>query len=101
MRTTFKDLKFGKCWDGVQSLVQFGDYQLSIVKHSTSYGGKQGLYEIAVFKDDDQVELPGITQEGDTVKGWLTEADVDGIMLKMTTVSASDPVPLEVDNKTS
>jgi len=35
------------------------------------------LYEIAVFKDEDQVEMPGITEEGDTVKGFLKESDVD------------------------
>ena len=40
------------------------------------------------------VELPGIT-EGDTVKGWLSEDDVTGILLKMVTISGID-VPKQV-----
>ena len=88
-------------FDGTQVILEFGEYDLSIVSHSGSYGGNEGLYEIAVIKNGSFKIMPGITEAHDTVKGWLTEADVDGIMLKMTTVSASDPVPLEVDNKTS
>jgi hypothetical protein len=37
------------------------------------------------------VELPGITQEGDTVKGWLTKDDVNIIIQKMITVSGVNP----------
>ena len=53
------------------------------MQHSGSYGSYKGLYEIGVFKGDDMVELAGITAEGDTVKGWLTEKDVTEIMDKM------------------
>ena len=83
----FNDLQFVKFLDGVSATVTYGDYELSIVKHSSSYGGTGGLYEIAVFKGNDMVEMPGITEEGDTVKGWLTEEDVSGIMKKMSYVS--------------
>ena len=79
----FSDLQFTKFLDGVSATVTYGDYELSVVKHSGSYGGTGGLYEIAVFKGDNMVEMPGITQEGDTVKGWLSEQDVTGIMKKM------------------
>ena len=79
----FNDLQFVKFLDGVSATVTYGDYELSVVKHSSSYGGKQGKYEIAVFKGDGMVEMPGITEEGDTVKGWLTEQGVTGIMKKM------------------
>ena len=84
----FEDIKFVSLYDGKQAVIPFGDYELSIVSHSSSYGGKQGLYEIAVFKADsnDQVELPGITEEGDTVKGFLTEAGVMTIIKKMQTL---------------
>ena len=82
----FNDLQFTKFLDGVSATVTYGDYELSVVKHSGSYGGTGGLYEIAVFKGDDMVEMPGITQEGDTVKGWLSEQDVTGIMKKMVAV---------------
>ena len=84
----FKETKMPK---GIQSLLMFGDYELSIVQSDFSYGGKQGLYEIAVMKDDVQVEMPGITQEGDTVKGSLSENEVEVIIKKMHLMSGADP----------
>jgi hypothetical protein len=75
---------------GVQAIVDFGKYELSIVQNEMSYGNKQGLYEIAVFKNSKQTELPGITQEGDTVKGYLTESDIDAIMLKLYTITGTE-----------
>lgn len=88
----FQDIKF---YDtdtpkGIQGMKHFGDYQLSIIKSDFSYGGKQGLYEIAVIKDHDQVELPGITEPGDTVKGFLNESEVENIMKKMLTISGQN-----------
>ena len=88
----FEDIKFDKLYDGKQAVIPFGDYELSIVSHSSSYGGKDGLYEIAVFKDVDQVELPGITETGDTVKGFLTEAGVMSIIKKMMTITKKELV---------
>jgi len=79
----FSDLQFTRFLDGISASVTYGDYELSVVRHSGSYGNSNGLYEIAVFKGDDMVEMPGITEEGDTVKGWLSEQDVTGIMKKM------------------
>lgn len=89
----FKDIPFNetKIPKGIQALMKFKDYELSIVKNSSSYGNAQGLYEIAVFKGNDQVELPGITEQGDTVKGFLSEGDVMGIIKKMHLVSGADP----------
>lgn len=89
----FADIKFNKTDipNGIQSMLKFGDYDLSIVKSDFSYGGKSGLYEIAVFKGDGQVELPGITEQGDTVKGFLSESEVEGIIKKMHLVSGADP----------
>ena len=86
MKRKFDDLQFVEFLDGVSATVTYGEYELSVVKHSSSYGGKQGKYEIGVFKGNEMVEMPGITQEGDTVKGWLTEEDVSGIMAKMMAV---------------
>lgn len=81
--------------NGVQVILKFGDkYDLSIVQNEVSYGNKQGLYEIAVFEDMDQVELPGITNPGDTVKGWLTEKDVNTIIKKMYTITMENPVQI-------
>lgn len=76
---------------GVQALLQFDNYELSIINNEASYGNKQGLYEIAVFKDGEQCELPGVTHPGDTVKGWLTESDVDAIIKKMYFLTGTTP----------
>jgi len=83
---TFDDLKFVKFLDGVSATATYGEYELSVVRHSGSYGNSNGLYEIGVFKGGEMVEMPGITQEGDTVKGFLTEDMVTGIMKKMMAV---------------
>ena len=76
---------------GVQAILNFGEYELSIVQNESSYGNKQGLYEIAVFKGNQQHELPGVTQPGDTVKGFLSEEDVNGILKKMYLITGKLP----------
>lgn len=78
-------------FDGTQVVLFFGDYELSIVSHSGSYGGNKGLYEIGVFNGNTMVNLPGITEEHDTVKGWLTEDDVDTIIKKMYFLTGKTP----------
>lgn len=89
----FEEIKFESTDvpNGVQALMQFGEYELSIVKSDFSYGGKQGLYEIGVFKGNEMVSLPGITEEHDTVKGFLSEDNVVGIIKKMSTISGVFP----------
>ena len=74
---------------GIQAKVKFSGFMLSIIQNEVSYGGSKGLYEIAVFSEDSQVELPGITAKGDTVKGFLTESDVDAILTKMHTITGT------------
>lgn len=78
--------------NGVQAILDFGKYELSIIKNDCSYGGTRGLYEIAVFENSNMVELPGVTAEGDTVKGFLTEPAVDAIIKKMYTITKKEPV---------
>ena len=81
--------------NGVQAMLKFGDdYKLSIVKSDFSYGGTKGLYEIGVFKSHSMVELPGITQPGDTIKGFLSPEEVNGIITKMKTITGVEPVQL-------
>ena len=75
---------------GVQAIVDFGEYELSIIQNQMSYGGKDSLYEIGVFKGNGMVELPGITADGDTVKGFLTPSDVDAILTKMYTITGTE-----------
>lgn len=52
------------------------NYELSVVRHNSSYGGKKGLFEIALFKGESQICLPPITQDEDTVNGFLTKEQV-------------------------
>lgn len=89
----FSDLRFKKTSfpKGIQAKVAYGDYELSIVRNTASYGNSQGLYEIGVYKNGCFAELPGITNKGDNVKGFLSETDVTGIMLKLHSISAEKP----------
>jgi len=81
--------------NGVQAILKFGDaYELSIIQSDFSYGGSKGLYEIGVFKNGVMEEMPGITNDNDTVRGYLTEEDVNGIIKKMHLVSGADPVQI-------
>ena len=77
---------------GYQCVLEFGDeYALSIISGKGAHGGDQGLYEIGVIKHGDLAEMPGITADGDTVKGYLTEADVNAIIKKMYLLSGKEP----------
>ena len=73
---TFKELKFGERFNGVQAIVNFGNgYEVSIVKHGGSYGSDKGLYEIGVFGPHGGMCDP--LGWGDDVKGWLTPEGVE------------------------
>lgn len=81
--------------DAFQVRLAFGDHhELSIVKHTGSYGNKSGLYEIGVFVNGEFANMPGITEDHDTVKGWLSKDEVDGIIVKMFTITGKDPVQI-------
>lgn len=74
-----------------QCMLSFGDYELSIISGDGAYGTKNAPFEIAVFKNGDMVEMPGITDEDDTVKGYLTESDVGAIIKKMYLITGKSP----------
>jgi hypothetical protein len=83
--------------DGRQAVLDFGDYHLSII--NDGYGSDQGLYEIGVFEAaegvaSDMIELPGITEDGDIVKSYLTESDVDIIIKKLYLITGKTPVQI-------
>lgn len=72
----FEDLEFKKLFwkNGIQARVDFENgYGASVVRHDNSYGGKDGLYELAVLKDGDLCYDTPITSD---VLGFLTEAEV-------------------------
>lgn len=94
MNQTLLGLSFdtSKYHKGIQLVLDFERYNLSIIQHEGSYGGKKGLFEIMVSDASGGVELPGITAEGDSVKGFLTLEEVGGICKKLTTITGNDPV---------
>ena len=74
---------------GKQALIQCGDYTLSVITGPGAYGGGQGKYEIAIFNSQGiMTKLPGIHDDYkdkycDDVIGYLSESDVDLIILKL------------------
>lgn len=79
---------------GRQIVLDFGKYHLSII--DDGYGREDHLLEIGLFAAKDgvglnMVALPGITDEGDTVRGYLTEADVDAIIKKLYSITLVEP----------
>jgi hypothetical protein len=78
-----------------QCVLSFGDeYELSIISGKGAYSTETAPYEIAVIKHGNLVEMPGITDEDDTVKGYLTEADVGVIIKKMYLITGKSPVQI-------
>lgn len=82
---TFKDLEFKPHPlhnEGVVSRIQFENgYGASVVKHSFSYGGDKGLYELAVL--DSNSELTYDTPITNDVIGWLRPEDVTEVLIKI------------------
>ena len=98
MNATLLGLQFdtSKYHKGIQLVLDFKKYELSVVKHDGSYGGTQGLFEVMVRDASGGVELPGITEPGDTVKGWLTLEDVSVICKKLMSITGVEPVKVAI-----
>ena len=60
--------------NGVQVVHEFPNgYGASVVKHDYSYGGKDGIWEMAVLKEGELCYNTHITND---VIGYLSDADV-------------------------
>ena len=85
LQATYRNTFTG--WDGVLwgqqmnkyiRVIEFENgYSASIVSHDMSYGGKEGLFEIALLHDGEMVYDTPVTH--DTI-GWLDFAGVAGIL---------------------
>jgi hypothetical protein len=83
---TFKDLEFqtisDSFYNGVTSRIHFENgFGASVVKHDFSYGGKRGLYELAVLFDN-ELHYDNPVAMGD-VRGYLTEEVVTELLLQI------------------
>ena len=80
---TFQDLPFDSMNDGFmigkKARMHFDNgYGVSVVSHNYSYGGRNGLYEVAVLDSNDQLTYE--TSVTNDVLGYLTEEDVTDVM---------------------
>ena len=76
---------------GYQCVLEFNETtQLSIITGVGAYGNDNAPYEIAVIKNGDLTKMPGIT-DNDTVRGYLTESDVDSIITKLYILTGKEP----------
>ena len=80
----FQDLPFFPINDapfmvGKKARMHFDNgFGVSVVSHSYSYGGRDGLYEVAVLDSDDNLTYD--TPVTNDVIGYLTEEDVTDVM---------------------
>ena len=71
----FNDISETHGAGAVQAYVELPNgYEVSVVRHSGSYGSEKGLYEIGCFFNHHMVDPD---DWGDTVKGWCTPEDVE------------------------
>ena len=87
-RFTFKNLNLKEDNLGIQrTRLSFGPkYGLSIIKEPN-----KTYYEIGALVNNELTELSGITAHGDTVQAGLSPDDINTIIVKMQTISASEP----------
>jgi hypothetical protein len=81
---TFNDLIFKKLPDGmgIQCRIDFPNgYGASIVKGPYTYGGRDGLFELAVLDSDGQLTYD--TPITDDVVGYLTEDGVSALLAEI------------------
>lgn len=80
----FTDLDFGPhpFWDGIQARHFFDNgYGVSVIKPSNSYGGNDGLYELAVLKGtEEEWDIRYDTPITDDVIGYLTKEEVEALL---------------------
>jgi hypothetical protein len=78
---TFKDLVFEELsmHDGIGARMHFENgFGVSVVRHEFSYGGRDGLFELAVLKDN-EIHYDNPVAGGDVV-GYLRPEDVSDAM---------------------
>jgi hypothetical protein len=77
--------KIEPIFDGEQRLFFFSNgYGASVVKHAHSYGGRNGLWELAVVHGNESAwDLDYSTEVTSDVIGHLNEAEVDAFLTQI------------------
>jgi hypothetical protein len=84
---TFNDLQFkehprGAVYGGIISRIIFDNgYGATVVQGPHSYGGADGLYELAVVGKDDEICYD--TPVTGDVEGYLSETQVTDLLIKI------------------
>ena len=81
----FKDLEFKDLPDyrGIQCRIQFENgFGASVIRHEHTYGGKDGLYELAVLDADGEIHYDNVVANGD-VRGYLNEDGVTTLLAEI------------------
>jgi len=80
----FTDLEFEPHpdWEGIQAIKFFDNgYGVSAIMTPYSYGGPDGLYEIAILKgNEEEWEICYDTYITEDVMGYLTNEDVETVL---------------------
>jgi len=87
---TFEKLKHQ---DGIQAIAEFPNgFGASVIKSDTSFGGKSGLFELAVL-DNDTGNINSTTDITDDVIGWQDEDDIDRILTAISKLLPDGTLP--------
>ena len=87
---TFKKIKHQ---DGVQAIAEFPNgFGASIIKSDSSFGGKSGLFELAVL-DNETGNINSTTDITDDVIGWQDEGDIDRILNAISMLDSDGVLP--------
>ena len=92
----FKSLEWkeSKTPKGIYATMDFDNgFTASVIRNEMSYGNRQGLYELAVLKNDCITSNTDIT---DDVLGWLGEKDVDRTLYAMSKMDSEGYVPKDI-----
>ena len=86
--TMFKPIEENPLWGGIQQIYRFhNNYGASVVKHAYSYGGPDGLWELAVIRFKDTKEskwrITYDTSITDDVIGYLDMEDVYEVLCQI------------------
>ena len=73
---------------GIQKVYQFPNgYGASVIKHEGSYGGSDGLWELAVLKEEELCYDTSITND---VLGRLNDPEVDNYLRQISQLTDAD-----------